>query len=82
MMKARHYDRRFFSRGIHPNIIAIADGANVDKESMGLIANGNCELEKDIVNVCLCLENSSEFGSILDVPNIDFERIKVRETLI
>lgn len=32
MMKARQYDRRFFSRGVQPHVYAIVESGHTDKD--------------------------------------------------
>ena len=34
MMKARQYDRRFFTRGIQPHVYAIVESNHVDKYTL------------------------------------------------
>ena len=40
MMKARQYDRRFFSRGIQPHVYAIVESNHVDKFAVDYFCNG------------------------------------------
>lgn len=68
MMKARQYDRRLFSRGIQPNVMAI-------QESNTLEAFDHLQGQLSLNNVCLetanqlirTFRNAKEYGSILDV---------------
>ena len=68
MMKARQYDRRFFSRGIQPHVMAIRESNTLEA-----FEHLQCQLSLDT----LCLETANqlirtfrdakEYGSILDV---------------
>ncbi len=44
MMKARQYDRRFFSRGIQPHVYAIVESNHVDKFAVDYFCNGDVKL--------------------------------------
>ena len=44
MMKARQYDRRFFSRGIQPHVYAIVESNHVDKFAVDYFCNGDTKL--------------------------------------
>ena len=67
MMKARQYDRRFFSRGIQPHVYAIVESNHVDKFAVDYFCNScrrieECGVQRDparekhqIYEVCGCL---------------------------
>lgn len=78
MMKARQYDRRFFSRGIQPNIYEITESNNVDQFSIEYFYGKDTVLKKDIETLLETLEDAKEYGSILQIPVVDFERINER----
>lgn len=78
MMKARQYDRRFFSRGIQPNIYEIAESNNADRLSIAHFYGEDSALKKDIELILDALEDAKEYGSILQIPKVDFERINER----
>lgn len=44
MMKARQYDRRFFSRGIQPHVYAIVESNHVDQFVVDYFCNGDAML--------------------------------------
>lgn len=46
MMKARQYDRRFFSRGIQPNVYEIKESNDVDKLSIDYFCGDDSKLKK------------------------------------
>ena len=74
MMKARQYDRRFFTRGIQPHVMAI-------QESNTLEAFDHLQAQLSLDNMCVETANqlirtfrdAKEYGSILDVniPYLD-----------
>lgn len=74
MMKARQYDRRFFTRGIQPHVMAI-------QESNTLEAFDHLQEQLSLDTLCLETANqlirtfrdAKEYGSILDVeiPGLD-----------
>lgn len=74
MMKARQYDRRFFTRGIQPHVMAI-------QESNTLEAFDHLQRQLSLDTLCLETANqlirtfrdAKEYGSILDVdiPGLD-----------
>ena len=74
MMKARQYDRRFFSRGIQPNVMAIeeSNGLATWAETAGdsLVA-GQLTFEDDFIRMADVLietfQDAKEYGSLLTV---------------
>lgn len=74
MMKARQYDRRFFSRGIQPHVMAIEEGNGLRTwtEAAGdsLVA-GQLTFEDDLIRMADTLietfQDAKEYGSILTV---------------
>ena len=72
MMKARQYDRRFFSRGIQPHIYEIMESNDVDKSSIDHFCGSDISLKKDIEILFDTLKDAKEYGSILQMPAIDF----------
>ena len=78
MMKARQYDRRFFLRGIQPNIFEIIESNSADKPSLEYFYGKDAVLQKDIVALLSILKDAKEYGSILQIPVVDFERINQR----
>lgn len=78
MMKARQYDRRFFSRGIQPNIYEIMESNTADKTSIEHFYGDDAVLKKDIQALLDTLKDAKEYGSILQIPAVDFGRINER----
>ena len=67
MMKARQYDRRFFSRGIQPHVYAIAESNHVDSFALEYFCNGDAKLKKAMDTIISELHDAKEYGSILTV---------------
>ena len=74
MMKARQYDRRFFSRGIQPNVMAIeeSNGLKTWAETAGdSFVSGQLTFEDDFIRMADYLieifQDAKEYGSILTV---------------
>lgn len=73
MMKARQYDRRFFSRGIQPHVYAI-------EESNGLRYEGDYgdflldKSQQATLNYMFdAFKDAKEYGSILDIESRDYD---------
>ena len=67
MMKARQYDRRFFSRGIQPHVYAIAESNHVDKFAVEYFCDGDAKLKEAMDTIISELYDAKEYGSILTV---------------
>lgn len=78
MMKARHYDRRIFSREITQNIYAISESNNISKDALDYFCNGDINLKINITKVIEQMHDAKEYGSILDVKDIDFAVLYAR----
>ena len=78
MMKARQYDRRFFSRNIQPHIFEITESNTADWTSIEHFYGSNVALKKDVEALLDTLKDAKEYGSILQMPVVDFGRINER----
>ena len=75
MMKARQYDRRFFSRGIQPHVYAIVESNHVDKFAVDYFCNGNAKLTAAMDTIISELHDAKEYGSILSVTPQDWSAL-------
>ena len=75
MMKARQYDRRFFSRGIQPNVYAIVESNHVDKFTVDYFCNGDAKLTTVMDTIIKELHDAKEYGSILTVTPQDWSAL-------
>ena len=72
MMKARQYDRRFFSRGIQPHVYAIVESNHVDQFAVDYFCNGDVKLTTAMDTIIKELHDAKEYGSILTVTPQDW----------
>lgn len=75
MMKARQYDRRFFSRGIQPHVYAIVESNHVDKFAVDYFCNGDAKLIAAMDTIISELHDAKEYGSILTVTPQDWSAL-------
>ena len=72
MMKARQYDRRFFTRGLQPHVYAIPEW---DEETR---KGWSAELR----NLCNLLRDGKEFGSIIAMPEMEWNALRMEVELM
>lgn len=72
MMKARQYDRSFFSRGIQPHVYAIVESNHVDKFAVDYFCKGDMKLVAGMDTIIKELHDAKEYGSILTVTPQDW----------
>ena len=72
MMKARQYDRRFFSRGIQPHVYAIAESNHVDTFAVEYFCKGDPKLSEAMDTIIRELHDAKEYGSILTITPQDW----------
>lgn len=70
MMKARQYDRRFFSRGIQPHVYAIQNSKPMPAESWGYLG----EEEKVARRLWDAFADAKEYGSLVK-PEVTLEEL-------
>ena len=78
MMKARQYDRRFFSRNLQPNIYTICESNEISSFTVDYFCNGSDTLMNSINCIIREMKDAKEYGSILDITPVDFEAIYSR----
>ena len=81
MMKARQYDRRFLERGIVPHVYGIQESNGINREQIKLFGKGMSTLEKNnainqLNKMLDALHDAKEYGSILNVPELDWDLLK------
>ena len=72
MMKARQYDRRFFSRGVQPHVYAIVESNHVDSFALEYFCDGDAKLTAAMDTIISELYDAKEYGSILTVTPQDW----------
>ncbi|NBJ82987.1 BREX-1 system adenine-specific DNA-methyltransferase PglX [bacterium 1XD42-94] len=75
MMKARQYDRRFFSRSIQPHVYAIVESNHVDGFAVEYFCNGDVKLKEAMDTIISELHDAKEYGSILTVTQQDWSAL-------
>ena len=75
MMKARQYDRRFFSRDIQPHVYAIVESNHVDKFAVDYFCNSDMKLTAAMDTIISELHDAKEYGSILTVTPQDWSAL-------
>lgn len=78
MMKARQYDRRIFSRGIQPHVYAIVESNGLDRSTIDYFTNNDPKLIKDFGTLVDELRDAKEYGSILNISQVDFSALYAR----
>ena len=78
MMKARQYDRRFFSRGIQPHVYAIAESNHVDSFAVEYFCKGDAKLTAAMDTILRELHDAKEYGSIITVSQQDWDTLYAR----
>ena len=78
MMKARQYDRRFFSRQIQPNVYAIQESNGIDRYALEYFCNGDAKLKAAMDSIIKEMHNAKEYGSILNISPVDFAALYAR----
>ncbi len=75
MMKARQYDRRFFTRKVQPHVYAIAESNDVSPEAVEYFCKDDAALTKAMQTIQSELHDAKEYGSILPCSRQDWEAI-------
>lgn len=83
IMKARSYSRRLFRKvdennPIKVNVCSIQESNGLTQDDVKYFANGDKELEKDLAYLVEVFTDAKEYGSILDVNPVDFDKIENR----
>ena len=81
MMKARKYDRRFFSRKLQPHVYAIEESNGIDREHLDYLGGELSELECNIaqtqvITLLDVLKDAKEYGSLLSVHACDWALLR------
>lgn len=67
MMKARQYDRRFFSCGIQPHVYAVVESNDVDKFVVEYFCNNDSELIAAMHDIISEMKDAKDYGSLTHV---------------
>ena len=78
MMKARRYDRRFFSHTTQPHVYAIEESNRIEKPDVEYFCNSKPELKDAMHTILTQLYDAKEYGSILTIPPQDWDALYAR----
>lgn len=78
MMKARRYDRRFFSHTTQPHVYAIEESNRIEKPDVEFFCNGKPSLTDAMHTILTQLYDAKEYGSILTITPQDWDALYVR----
>lgn len=78
MMKARRYDRRFFSHTTQPHVYAIEESNRIEKSDVEYFCNGKPELKDAMHTILTQLHDAKEYGSILTITPQDWDALYAR----
>lgn len=78
MMKARQYDRRFFSHQIQPNIYPIQESNDIDSYALEYFCNSDTNLKMAINIILKKMYDAKEYGSLLNITPVDFDALYTR----
>lgn len=77
MMKARQYDRSLFRQGIAPHIHSIIESNYIDSYAIDEFC-ADASIRKDIKALMDIFCDAQEYGSILRIPSVDFDKLEAR----
>ena len=72
MIKARQYDRRFFTRKVQPHVYAIQESNSIEPQCIEYFCKGNPEIKTAMDIVLADMYDAKNFGFILKVHNINY----------
>ncbi len=75
LMKARYYNKRILNRKLKLNLCSIQESNNIDEGLIDFVGGDDFELEKDLYYIKSTFKDAKEYGSIINVKYLDFERI-------
>lgn len=78
MMRARGRNRRIFRNKIDLNICSIQESNGIPREAVDYFAGGVESLRKDFQYLIDVFHDAKEYGSILDVQQVDFAALERR----
>ena len=78
MMKARRYDRRFFSHTTQPHVYAIEESNRIEKPDVEYFCNGKPSLTDAMHAILTQLYDAKEYGSILTITPQDWDALYAR----
>ncbi len=82
IMKARHYNRRLFREiereHLELNLCSIEESNEIPRDVIAYFADENEELKNDVEYLVEVFTDAKEYGSILEVKEVNFKALKER----
>lgn len=78
VMKARQYDRRLFTKDFTVHIRAMKESELISEDTVRYFINGDEMLESEINKLMTSMSNAKEYGSIIKLPQINWDLIENR----
>lgn len=75
LMKARKYNRKILTKGISPLLCSIEETNSISEEFIEELISQDRTIEDSLNYLISSFKNGKEFGSILTIKPIDFEKI-------
>ena len=75
LMKARKYNRRILTKNISPLLCSIEETNSISEEFINELISQDKTIENDLKYLHNSFNNAKEYGSILDIKNINFKDI-------
>lgn len=83
MMKARQYDRRFFTSDVQPQVYAICESNQIEDYTIDAFCDGDKEITKAMQTIKNEMYDAKEYGSIINVSpqnwDLLYKRIKEKQ---
>lgn len=82
MMKARKYSRRILNGETKPNVLAIQDASFMNDDFINYVAGKDQTVKTDLMLLYSTFKDTKEYGSILNVPEMNFTALYERIDII
>ena len=82
MMKARKYSRRILNGEVRPNVLAIQDSGFMTDGFIEYVAGKDAHMKADLTLLRSTLWEAKEYGSILNMPTLNFAALYERMDII
>ena len=81
MMKARQYDRRFFTRKVQPHVYAIEESNGITEDDLSILGGDLNDLDRNnaltqMSGLLQELHDAKEYGSIISVTACDWDLLR------
>ena len=78
MMKARKHNRRILNGEVRPNVISIQESNWMTDEFIAYVAGKDSTMKADLVTLRKTFKDAKDYGSILNVPKMQYEALYER----